>query len=249
MSSACSILFAAALFPTCTFAQNEAQPQPQPVPMPPPIVAPADKPYIGPIKLTVDVSNIVDRIESVHEEIPVEPGAKEMVLLYPEWIPGDHEPSGPIASLAGIVTTVDGQRVQWVRDQVNVYAFHIPLTSAAKTVGLDFDYLSPIKPSAGRIEISDAIADVEWNELVMYPAGYFSRDILFDATLKLPCGWKYATALETASEQGRHNEVQADSAEHVGGLSPVRGPVLPARRSLAGIDRHRALEHLCRCGR
>ena len=202
MSSACSILFAAALFPTCTFAQNEAPPQPQPVPMPPAIVAPADQPYIGPIKLTVDVSNIVDRIESVHEEIPVEPGAKEMVLLYPEWIPGDHEPSGPIASLGGIITTVDGQRVQWVRDQINVYAFHIPLTSAAKTVGLNFDYLSPIKPSAGRIEISDAIADVEWNELVMYPAGYFSRDILFDATLKLPSGWKYATALETASSKG-----------------------------------------------
>ncbi len=138
----------------------------------------------------------------MHEEIPVEPGAKEMVLLYPEWIPGDHEPSGPIASLGGIITTVDGQRVQWVRDQINVYAFHIPLTSAAKTVGLDFDYLSPIKPSAGRIEISDAIADVEWNELVMYPAGYFSRDILFDATLKLPSGWKYATALETASSKG-----------------------------------------------
>jgi predicted metalloprotease with PDZ domain len=36
----------------------------------------------------------------------------------------------------------------------------------------------------------------------MYPAGYFSRDIPFDATLKLPEGWKYATALETGSENG-----------------------------------------------
>ena len=69
-------------------------------------------------------------------------------------------------------------------------------------MGLDFDYLSPIKPSAGRIELSDAIADVEWNELVMYPAGYFSRDIPVDTTLKLPAGWKYATALETASDKG-----------------------------------------------
>ena len=138
MSSACSILFAAALFPTCTFAQNEAPPQPQPVPMPPPIVAPADKPYIGPIELTVDLSNIVDRIERVHEEIPVEPGAKEMVLLYPEWLPGDHEPSGPIESLAGIVTTVDGKRVQWVRDRVNVYAFHIAADQRRKDRGTGF---------------------------------------------------------------------------------------------------------------
>ena len=36
----------------------------------------------------------------------------------------------------------------------------------------------------------------------MYPAGYFSRDIPFDPTLKLPAGWKYATALETSSENG-----------------------------------------------
>ena len=202
MHSGCLFIASFAAFTCCALAQTKPQAQPQPVPMPPPIVAPLDKPYVGPIALTVDLTNIVDRVEKVHEEIPVEPGAKEMVLLYPEWLPGDHEPGGPIESLGGIVTTVDGQRVQWVRDRVNVYALHVPLVAGAKTVGLDFDYLSPIKPSAGRIEISDAIADLEWNEVVMYPAGYFSRDIPVDTTLKLPSSWKYATALETASDQG-----------------------------------------------
>ena len=202
MHSGCLFIASFAAFTCCALAQTEPQAQPQPVPMPPPIVAPLDKPYVGPIALTVDLTNIVDRVEKVHEEIPVEPGAKEMVLLYPEWLPGDHEPGGPIESLGGIVTMVDGQRVQWVRDRVNVYALHVPLVAGAKTVGLDFDYLSPIKPSAGRIEISDAIADLEWNEVVMYPAGYFSRDIPVDTTLKLPSSWKYATALETASDQG-----------------------------------------------
>ena len=187
--------------------QSTPQPQPEPTPMPPPIAAPVDKPYPGPIQLSVDITDITDRVWRVHEDIPVgtqtrQPGAKEIVLLYPEWIPGDHEPSGPISALAGIVTSVDGKRVQWVRDRVNMYAFHVPLSEGAKTVGLDFDYLSPIKPSAGRIEVSDAIADLAWNEVAMYPAGYFSRDVTFDATLKLPSGWKYATALETASATG-----------------------------------------------
>jgi predicted metalloprotease with PDZ domain len=191
-----------ALFAFAALAPAQQQPQPQPAPMPPPIPAPVDKPYAGPVQLTVDLTNFTDRIWKSHEEIPVEPGAKEMILLYPEWIPGDHEPSGPIAALAGIVTKVDGQRVQWVRDRVNMFAFHVPLSAGAKTVGLDFDYLSPIKGGAGRIEMSDAMADLAWNEVVMYPAGYFSRDIPFDATLKLPSGWKYATALETASQDG-----------------------------------------------
>ena len=92
--------------------------------------------------------------------------------------------------------------MQWVRDQINVFALHVPLVAGAKSVELEFDYLSPNRQAEGRIEMSDAIADVEWNEVLMYPAGYFSRDIPFDVTLKLPEGWKYATALETASEEG-----------------------------------------------
>lgn len=170
--------------------------------MPPAIVPPVDKPYVAPIALNVDATNLTDRVEHVHERIPVEANAKELVLLYPQWIPGNHSPSGPISRVAGIVTKVDGKQVQWVRDPVNVYAFHVPLAGDAKSVDLDFDYLSPQRQAEGRMEMSDAILDLEWNEVVMYPAGYFSRDIPFDVTLRLPDGWKYATALETASEQG-----------------------------------------------
>ncbi len=195
-----SALLAAFAFTSIAVAQK--QPQPMPVPMPPPIATPVDTAYPGSIQLSVDITDITDRVEKVHEDIPVEPGAKEMVLLYPEWVPGDHSPTGPISALAGIVTTVDGKSVQWVRDRVNINAFHVPLSEGAKTVTLDFDYLSPIKPSAGRVEVSDAIADLAWNEVLMYPAGYFSRGISLDTTLKLPTGWKYATALETVSNQG-----------------------------------------------
>ena len=116
--------------------------------------------------------------------------------------PGNHSPTGPISRLAEIITTVDGKRTQWVRDRVNVYAFHVPLASGSRVVGLNFQYLSPIKKAEGRIEVSNEIADLAWNTVLMYPAGYFSRDIAFDPTLKLPAGWKYATALETASEDG-----------------------------------------------
>ncbi len=46
----------------CAFATaQKPQPQPQPVPLPPPISAPVDKPYIGPLELSVDLSNNVDR--------------------------------------------------------------------------------------------------------------------------------------------------------------------------------------------
>ena len=177
-------------------------PLPQPVPMPPPIAAPVDQPYTGPVQLDVDVTNVANRVAHVREVIPVPPKSKEMVLLYPQWLPGTHSPGGPISYLAGIITSVDGTRVRWIRDQIQVYAFHVPLGANAKNVEVQFDYLSPIKAAEGRIQWSDAILDLAWNQVAMYPAGYFTRDIPFDITLRLPSGWKYATALETASADG-----------------------------------------------
>jgi predicted metalloprotease with PDZ domain len=185
-----------------TVAQNVTNPPlPKPVPLPAPIAAPADKPYPGALQLEVDITNTTDHVMHVRERVPAERGAKEMVLLYPEWIPGNHSPTGPISHLAGIVTSVDGKRVQWVRDQINVYAFHIPLGASAQNVEVEFDYLSPHRQAEGRVEMSDAIVDLQWNEVLLYPAGYFSRQTPFNAIVKLPANWKYATALETASEQ------------------------------------------------
>lgn len=177
-------------------------PQPQPVPLPAPLPAPVDKPYPGTIQLEVDAANTVDHVLHVRERIPVDRGAKEMVVLYPEWIPGDHSPTGPISRVSGVFTQVDGKRVQWVRDQIQVFAFHIPLTPGAKSVEVEFDYLSPVRHDEGRIEMSDAILDLAWDEVLLYPAGYFSRDIPYDVSVKLPEGWKHATALEPDSEQG-----------------------------------------------
>jgi len=197
-----AFLFLIASFSLSLFAQTiKNPPPPQPVPMPPPIVAPVDQPYAGPIQLDVDLTNVRNRVAHVRETIPLPPKAKELVLLYPEWIPGAHSPVGTISRIAGIMTSVDGKHVQWIRDQINVYAFHVPLGAGARTVDVQFDYLSPIKSAEGRIEWSDAIVDLAWNEVVMYPAGFFSRDIPFDVTVKLPQGWKYATALETASNE------------------------------------------------
>jgi hypothetical protein len=57
-------------------AQNAAGPQP--APLPPAIAAPADKPFDGTIALSVDLTNITDRILNVHETIPAKAG--EMTL-------------------------------------------------------------------------------------------------------------------------------------------------------------------------
>jgi predicted metalloprotease with PDZ domain len=174
---------------------------PQPVPMPPPIKAPVDEPYpAGTIGLAVSITDVTHRVIDVDETVPVQPG--ELTLLYPAWIPGNHSPTGPISEFAGLDVSANGQRVPWTRDRVNVYAFHINVPPGVRTLAVKFNYLTPLKADEGRITFSSNLIDLSWNTVVLYPAGYFSRDITFAPSITLPEGWRFASALEVASQTG-----------------------------------------------
>jgi predicted metalloprotease with PDZ domain len=176
----------------------QKSPGPQPVAITPPIVAPADTPYPGTISLLVDITNVAHRVLTVHETIPVR--GREITLLYPEWLPGTHSPSNPVEEVAGLIVTANGKRIPWVRDAVDMYAFHIEIPQNANTLDVNFQYLGPMDPKRGRI--SSKFADVTWNSVLLYPAGHFSRDLKFETTLRLPEGWKFASALEVKSQNG-----------------------------------------------
>ena len=51
----------------------------------------------GAIRLRVDATDAPRRLFHVHMTMPAKPGP--MTLLYPEWIPGEHGPTGPIVNL------------------------------------------------------------------------------------------------------------------------------------------------------
>ena len=191
-------VFAAVCIALTATAHAQNSPGPQPVPLPPTIVAPADTPYPGTISLLVDITNITDRVLSVHETIPIQ--GRDITLLYPEWLPGTHSPSNPIGQLAGLVVTANGKNIPWVRDRVNMYAFHVEVPQDAATLDINFQYLAPLDPKRGRI--SSKFANVTWNNVLLYPAGYFSRDIKFEPALRLPEEWKFASALDVKSQNG-----------------------------------------------
>src|SRR5712675_1618327 len=71
---------------------------PQPLPMPAQIAAPKDTPYLAPIRLDVDATDIERRIFKVRENVPVR-GGESLVFLYPQWLPGNHSPSGRVDKL------------------------------------------------------------------------------------------------------------------------------------------------------
>jgi predicted metalloprotease with PDZ domain len=158
------------------------------------------QPYPGTIVLKVDATNTAQQIFRVRESIPAKPG--KLTLLYPQWIPGNHGPSGALNQFAGLKVSANGKPLEWKRDTVNVYAFHIDVPKGAAGVDVEFQYLSPVEPNQGRTTMTNDILGVQWQSVTMYPAGYDSRRITVQPNLTVPAGWQYGSALEQDARNG-----------------------------------------------
>ena len=164
------------------------------------VPAPQDVPFQGTLKVSVDATDLAHRVFRVHEVVPAQPGP--LTLLYPQWLPGNHSPSGPIDKMAGLVVTANGKTLAWKRDTLNVYAFHVDVPQGASSVEVEFQYLSAQNSREGRVVMTPEMLNLQWNANTLYPAGYYSRRIMTEASVKFPAGWQFGTALEVASHDG-----------------------------------------------
>src|SRR6185437_15100076 len=154
----------------------------------------------SPMRLTVDLTDAPRKVIHARMTIPVKPGP--MTLLYPKWIPGEHEPDGPISDLAGLVITANGQQLAWVRDDVNMFAFHVTVPQGASTLDVKLDFLATAPPSgfSAGASTSANLALLSWNEVVLYPENIPPPNLEVQSAIKLPTGWQYGTALTKTGE-------------------------------------------------
>lgn len=164
----------------------------------------------GVVKVDVDATDLNHRIFRVREQIPVVAGP--LTLLYPQWLPGKHGPRGPIDKLAGLRISANGQALAWKRDPLDVYAFHVDIPAGATSALAEFDFLSPQDSSQGRIVMTPAMLNLQWETVALYPAGVAARGVTVEASVTLPTGWKYATALDAIA--GEANAPDADGHVH-----------------------------------
>ena len=158
------------------------------------------------IQLSVDLSDAPRNIYHSQLTIQVKPGP--LTLVYPEWIPGNHRPAGPIANVTGIKMEANGQTLAWQRDPIDMYAFHVDVPSGASELKVSFDTLTN-DGSAGASgpAATTNVLDLNWNQVVLYPQGASSDAVQVSASVKPPQGWKFATALPVATvTKGGTNE-------------------------------------------
>jgi len=170
----------------------------------PAAAAPAAPAAARPIELLVDATDAPRGIFHTHLVIPAAPGP--LALAYPKWIQGEHTPTGPITELAGLTITAGGKTLPWHRDPLEMFVFRLEVPEGADAVTVALDYLSP--PAAfgsGYGETPSAtphLAIVDWHDLLVYPVGRAAVEIPIRASLRLPAGWQYDTALHLEAAPG-----------------------------------------------
>jgi predicted metalloprotease with PDZ domain len=156
------------------------------------------------IMLSVDATDAPRKIFHAQMKIPATPGT--LTLYYPEWIPGEHAPDGPVVDLTGLKFTANGQILKWRRDTLDGWTINVQVPQGVSEINASLDFLSPATYESGFSAGSSAtavLAIVSWNQALLYPKGYNSDDLTYTASLRLPAGWKYATSLKLASANGQ----------------------------------------------
>src|ERR1700761_3393167 len=149
----------------------------------------------APIPIRIDASDAGRRLFHVKMTLPVKSGPT--TLLYPEWIPGEHGPTGPVLNMVGLLVTGGGKPIAWRRDDVNMYAYHVDVPEGVTSLEIAFDFISPPESSgfSSGASATTELAVVSWNQLLLYPEGANPDTLQYQANLKLPNTWKFGTAL------------------------------------------------------
>ncbi|HXC00433.1 MAG TPA: hypothetical protein VNU74_08530 [Terriglobales bacterium] len=158
------------------------------------------------ITLSVDASEAPRKMFHAQMHIPAKPGT--LTLYYPKWIPGEHGPTGPITDLTGLKFTANGKTLKWRRDLLDGFTFHVEVPEGAIEVVANLDYASPASYEAGYsagMAATEKLYIVNWNTLLLFPAGFPSDQLTYSVSLRLPAGWKFGTSLHVSNQAG--NEI------------------------------------------
>jgi predicted metalloprotease with PDZ domain len=154
-----------------------------------------------PMTIVLDERTAPRGFAATHMTIPVKAGP--FTLVYPQWIPGEHGPTGPLNDLSELRISANGQSIAWQRDQVDMYAFHIDVPQGVSTVDVDFTVLinHPNNFVDGQLATRYVMVG-NWNRYLLYQQNIDNTQYFVHASVILPPSWDYASALPVASRNG-----------------------------------------------
>ncbi len=151
--------------------------------------------------VAVDATQAAQKIYHVKVTMPAAPGP--FGFVYPKWIPGYHGPVGPIEGVVSLQVRAGATTLDWRRDLVDMYAVHTTVPAGASSVEVDFDVVgAPSQNGQSEPVSTSQLALLEYSNLLVYPQGATAQGTQVDASLTLPAGWRFGTALPVQSQSG-----------------------------------------------
>lgn len=149
-----------------------------------------------PETLLLDASDVGRGLIISSMDIPARPGP--FTFVFPKWIPGYHGPTGPLAAISQLEVSAGGHPIAWSRDHVDMYAFHVQVPQGVRHIHVKFTVLIN---SPGTLATPN-LAVIEWNRALFYQNDTDSHDDYFKASIILPKGWAYGTAMPDPARHG-----------------------------------------------
>ena len=158
------------------------------------VAASAVSAQTSPIRITADLTETPRKVYHAEIDIPVKPGP--ITLTTPQWIPGTHRPTPLVDSITGVVFTTEvagtKQTLVWRRDDGNMFEYHVTVPKGATNLHAHLDLINPGRQTTH-------LASLEWEGLLLYPAGIPVAKIAVEPTVIVPAGWGIGTALTPVS--------------------------------------------------
>jgi len=145
----------------------------------------------NPIRIAADLSEAPRKLYHAEIDLPVKPGP--LTLITPQWIPGNHRPTGPVEEITGVVFTAiipgsGAQALPWTRDDVNLYEYHLTIPTGVTSLHAHLDCIVTSRATT-------KLAVLEWEKLLLYPANVPVGDIAVQPSVTVLAGWGTGIAL------------------------------------------------------
>ena len=152
------------------------------------------------IRLELDASQAPTGVLHSHLTIPASAGP--LTLAYPKWIPGEHAPGGPFSQVVNLKFTAGGRPLAWKRDDLDIFVFHLEVPSGVNEIEADLDFACVVGAEGFRSDVCSSQNQlvVNWWDVALYPTNLPNDDDPFTASVRLPAGWKFSTALPKDQE-------------------------------------------------
>ncbi|MBW6527810.1 hypothetical protein KZ813_13260 [Sphingomonas sp. RHCKR7] len=145
------------------------------------VPVPLDRAFSGTIALSVDATDVAHKLYTVEVVIPVQ-AAGAMTLLYPRWEAASHGPSLSVVNLTGFAVFAGARRLAWRRDPLEPHAFHLDVPAGAASVTARYQVVAAAR------DLTRDLIMLPWQQLILYPAGWYARNIAVAAMVSLPDG-------------------------------------------------------------